>query len=1386
MPAPSYQERQEAISDIPHDAYWVIGTLAVYGYPLSSYTVEKVLTQLNIRCESPTGFTYIHIREQLLWLQRNAFIAFYNTEPVVRIEWREAIARHFVTQLGPNHKRFFRALNKHLPNFLLKRSYLSYSSSSQELERRIQQMRLAFFEGKYAAFQEQKDDLISAAYYSNELSIQVEEALLSLFFPFDEAFLERCPLEIRAEAIGHYLQQPHLWGHSLARPLGRFYRKTYLQLPTGLSLDDEAYAQLLIWQGTPSDELSQSFNLEGKLTWQGLHAIRMLQYGEWAAAVEAFLALNRRTTNDGFSHITGIFAWLCLLHTGETDALPAPEHIERLAEGGRYKGAAYAMAQLCRFLVQGETQPVPDDLPLSYYADSSPLDLLFILWAAYWTDAPSPLEPGQLERLNKRLVHWEQTGLPWIAGEMANLLYHVAPEHPNREAWALQAETLASKYGFRYLLGLFQKQPQWRKVLQTLESIAQDSLPGAPKPVGSTRLVWFVNFEEEHLQPKEQKRSKRGGWSAGRKVDLADIEQERVDSLTSADKKVLQAVDAEYFRSYYYSFTPSLHFAHALYLLAGHPYVFLDMKGDIPIELVRSTPELLITEEPEGLKVIFRPSHAQGEYVYEKETPTRYRVYNLSDAEVKAARSVGKGAILPPDARPRLEAITQVLKQSLHVQSPADLLNEELPLRQGDPTPCLHLLPFGEGYKLEFYVKPLAGEPHYFKPGEGAGTRTLLTQSGKVACQRALEEEAAQAQAVIMACPSLAAHPAEHYEWQIEDVEACLHILLELHPLRQEGLITLEHPKGEKVRLAGISGMSQLTMRIEKERDWFAVDGSLQVHESEVMAFQQLLQHVRQSDSPFVALKNGDFVALTEAFRDRLREMDAMLNQRGKKLELNPLAGLRLDEIAGEMAELDADRSWAEAMQRIQQAQRIRPRVPSQFDAKLRSYQKDGFRWMMRLAEWGVGGCLADDMGLGKTVQALAMLTARREEGPALVIAPASVTRNWVRETNKFAPTLTPYLLGSSKEAPLIQSVGPGDLLMVSYGLLPFVEAELLDKTFGTIVLDEAQAIKNASTKRSQITMELQGKFRLATTGTPIENHLGELWNLFRFLNPGLLGSQKQFNEKYANPIGRGDEARREQLRRLIQPFILRRRKKEVLTELPAKTEVVLNVSLSEAEMAFYEALRRNALDAIAAADDQSKRFAVLAQLTKLRQAACHPRLAEADSRLGSSKLELVGDTILELLENGHKALIFSQFVKHLRIVEQWVKNQGISYQYLDGQTPGKKREAAVQAFQNGEGDVFLISLKAGGTGLNLTEADYVLHLDPWWNPAVEDQASDRAHRIGQQRPVTVYRFVSEATIEEKIVQLHAEKRELADQLLSGTDVSAKLSVNEMLELLKA
>ena len=336
-------------------------------------------------------------------------------------------------------------------------------------------------------------------------------------------------------------------------------------------------------------------------------------------------------------------------------------------------------------------------------------------------------------------------------------------------------------------------------------------------------------------------------------------------------------------------------------------------------------------------------------------------------------------------------------------------------------------------------------------------------------------------------------------------------------------------------------------------------------------------------------------------------------------------------------------------------------------------------------------------------------------------------------------------------------------------------------------MLDEAQAIKNMTTKRSQAAMKLQGKFKLITTGTPIENHLGELWNLFRFINPGLLGSWEQFNQRFSIPIERNQhKPTRKQLKKLIQPFILRRTKTQVLEELPSRTEITLNVNLSSEEMAFYEALRQKAIAKLSDGDATAgaKHLQVLAEIMKLRRACCHTRLVMSDSNLPSAKLELLGEVLAELLENKHKALVFSQFVDHLHIIRNYLDKKQISYQYLDGSTPAKQRKIRVDNFQRGEGDVFLISLKAGGTGLNLTAADYVIHMDPWWNPAVEDQASDRAHRIGQQRPVTIYRLVTKGTIEEKIVELHHHKRDLADSLLEGTEISGKMSTDELLRLM--
>jgi SNF2 family DNA or RNA helicase len=454
----------------------------------------------------------------------------------------------------------------------------------------------------------------------------------------------------------------------------------------------------------------------------------------------------------------------------------------------------------------------------------------------------------------------------------------------------------------------------------------------------------------------------------------------------------------------------------------------------------------------------------------------------------------------------------------------------------------------------------------------------------------------------------------------------------------------------------------------------------------------------------------------------------------------------------------------------------------------LRDYQIDGFRWLARMAHWRLGACLADEMGLGKTLQALALLLMRAPDGPSLIIAPTSVCPNWEAETQRFAPTLNIYNFGGRQRQEMLDDLKAFDILICSYGLLQ-QESEILSQiSWNTIVLDEAQAIKNMATKRSHAAMQLQGDCKIITTGTPIENHLGELWNLFRFLNPGLLATWERFQQVFANPIERDrDRSARSRLKRLIKPFILRRRKQDVLDELPPRTEMILHVELSSAEKALYEALRQKALSSLSNNDIPvgQKNLQILAEITRLRRACCHPRLILPDSDIPSSKLELFGEVMTELLANHHRVLVFSQFVTHLDILRGLLDELKISYQYLDGNTPPRERKKRIDAFQAGRSDAFLISLKAGGFGINLTAADYVLHMDPWWNPAVEDQASDRAHRIGQIRPVTVYRLVTKGTIEEKIVQLHQQKRELAESLLDGSDISGKMSTEDLLNLIR-
>ena len=570
----------------------------------------------------------------------------------------------------------------------------------------------------------------------------------------------------------------------------------------------------------------------------------------------------------------------------------------------------------------------------------------------------------------------------------------------------------------------------------------------------------------------------------------------------------------------------------------------------------------------------------------------------------------------------------------------------------------------------------------------------------------------------------------------------------------------------------------------KNSQDWFAFSGTVQLDEKNFLSMEKFLKSLK--DSRFVSLGNGEYVALTEELRRHLSSLRLMARDKGRALEVDPITAGSLDKVLEGM-DVEADEAWTASRERMQEAFASSPQVPSLLRAELRDYQKEGYEWMQRLAIWGVGACLADDMGLGKTVQTIAVMLNQAKKGPVLIVCPTSVCANWEDEIGRFAPSLTVKRMGTTDREKTVTDMAAGEVLILGYGLLTFVSDLLVKQTWSMLVFDEAQALKNAHTKRAAAAHRIPADFRVALTGTPIENRIEDLWSIFHIINPGLLGGWEYFHSRFGS--AEPGTAASKTLRSMIRPFILRRLKSAVLDELPPRTEQTLVVEPNQKEVAFYESVRRGAVKAIQEGDEKSRRFTILKYLMKLRRICCHPALADPDMAAmekESSKtarfLEIVGD----LIAGGHKVLAFSQFTSYLAVIGDALKERRISYQYLDGATPEKERRARVAAFQAGEGEVFLLSLKAGGTGINLTAADYVIHLDPWWNPAVEDQASDRAHRMGQKRPVTIYRLVMAGSVEEKILNIHDKKRELAADFLEGTSSSVKsLSEEELLALLQ-
>ncbi len=1114
------------------------------------------------------------------------------------------------------------------------------------------------------------------------------------------------------------------------------------------------------------------------------------QHEEAIEHFEASISMTRkgaRRRNVVLEDWAGALYVFALISSGERGRLSAAQKYVDVALKEPGPTVLYEALRCAILLAEGKVEIAKSkskDIDSKRRAEQPPLNALFIAVVLCWCGAANRGVHRQAAALETRAA---QAGYRWLALEFGRVRNRAAPDSRT----LFPADESGDDLGTVPLLDSLVTASAWERGLSALERLTATSFVDKSKRSSESRLVWRVTAAAKghSIQAFEQTQTKTGKWSKGRAVGLNRLHaRTKVGFLTQQDFAVCEAIEKVQYKRY----APEFYFDYgaAFRALVGHPLVYRLDDPSARLEIVQSEPHLEVTTGDGVVRMKLAPEPpASGDVVVQPQSTTRVVVFVFERKHREVAEVLGsEGLAVPSEMSHRIGPAIHSVSSLVTVHSDlaaGSVGSTEVP---ADSAPQFLLTPFESGLRVEPVARPLGEEGPSFYPGQG-GVSVFAFIDGKAARgQRDLAEEQRRFDSVVSACPSLGKVGSEGSAWIVADPQSSLELLEELHSLGDA--IKVGWPEGEKLKIHGSAASDRLALKIRRSKDWFGIDGKLELDSGLVLTLRQVLDLMDRSTGRFLPLKDNEFLALTDRFRRRIEDLSVLVDRNGKRLRLHSSRAHALESIVEAAGSVDSDAAWAQQIQGFRNALALDPEIPSTLQADLRDYQVDGFKWAARLAAWGAGACLADDMGLGKTLQALTVALTRAPAGPALVVAPTSVCPNWIDEARRFAPTLNPLLFGAGNRQKMLQNTGSFDVVVCSYGLLHQEVDSLSAVHWSMIVLDEAQAIKNRETMRSRAAMRLAGDFRMITTGTPIENHLGELHNLFSFINPGLLGTADSFAKQFAVPIHQeGSQAARARLKRLIQPFILRRTKSAVLDELPARTEITLRVEMSREERALYEALRQRAVESLdqKGVDDtrRSGHIEVLAEITRLRRACCHPRLVMPGSDIAGSKLETFLETVEELIENRHKALVFSQFVGHLDIVRAELDRREVDYRYLDGSTPSRKRQQEIDAFQAGKGSLFLISLKAGGQGLNLTAADYVVHLDPWWNPAVEDQASDRAHRIGQTRPVTIYRLVMKDSIEEKIVDLHRSKRDLADNLLAGTDMSGKMSADELLNLLR-
>ena len=1230
----------------------------------------------------------------------------------------------------------------------------------------------------------------------------------AVFDMLDEALFERLPQVLQRDVLFNKLSELiRAWGPPALPfvPLAQRYLAAHDGEDTFVLR--MALSEHLLWADRLADidgvlkPLRQS--PQTSPYWQALAqavaAAVDVRQGRWPEAEAGYDAALARLKDEAKKRKNLLPSMLAAPYALALLAQQTPAHLHKalkfcLAEGGKRTPASDhwsgVVAQAVQMRLGDEARDLQAFLPQTRAPYVSALDPWRWLMSAWLKedDQPQPIgehEQAGLAFLRERIA---ASGLSGWLGQIDAAVQVLAGQTPPASFFVPPA------------------QESWRVALAALMAVAAPDAAAPTDASSDTRLVWVLSAKASgellDIAPHEQKRGPRG-WGKPKPVSLLKLS--KAETLLPADAAVVRAV-----RQTAYDRSLRLDLAAAIAALAGHPHVEFDDAPGIAVTLVEAGPEIDVVNLGAQRRVrmlpALHPRQAKPAYYSTsaaelkeaealqatsvvRESPQRARLIRLTPAHKRVAQLLGEGLLIPADGAAQLQQVLQGL--GAHFQVHAD---EVQAAREVQPDARLRaeLAPQGDGVSLRLVVAPLGPDGPRIAAGSGRSRLVAMVGGETVGAQRDLAQERAHLDAVLDACPMLDPPAAGGIacEWLVDAADDALALVEQLHALCASGgvVTALDWPAGKAIRV-DTATLAQLHVQVRSATDWLALQGGVSIDESLVFSLTQMLEWTRSGQSRFIPLGEGRYLALTQELRTRLDELATVVEVQRGEAKLPVVASAWLDAVM-DGAQLQADAAFRQRIAKLESVQAAAIALPTGLQAQLRPYQEEGYQWAMRLAEAGLGACLADDMGLGKTLQALAVLLARAAEGPALLVAPTSLMGNWLAEARRFAPSLNLHLFGESERDSLIERVGPRDVVVVSYQLHQQNVTAFASREWHTLVLDEAQAIKNAAAKRSQAVHEMRADFRLALSGTPIENRLSELWSVMRVCNPGLLGSLARFNERFAGPIERDrDRQAQRSLRRLIAPFVLRRTKAQVLDDLPPRTELTLTVEPEATERAHYETLRREALESaqqsLAGDSPGHAQMNILAQLTRLRRAACDPRLVSPQLGLVGAKVQAFAQLAAELSANGHKALVFSQFVDFLSLLREPLDAAGITYQYLDGATPTAERTRRVAAFQAGEGDLFLISLKAGGFGLNLTMADYVVIADPWWNPAAEDQASGRAHRIGQQRPVTVYRLVNRGTLEERIVALHQSKRELADSVLEGGEVAGVLKAEELVALIQ-